>query len=526
MVASTELFQLIKSLTRGEKKSFQLFASRRIDGGKNNYLKLFEAIDKQREYDEKKLKQKFKKDFSESHFAFEKNHLYKLICKSLNDYHTNTVVDFQLHEMIESIHILRNKGLIDQSIKVLVRAKSLAENHKRFIQLQDIHRMERTLLTHNTDLRIWKDYSGKLAERELEIIKVCSSVNDYYKLSVKAFLLSSKDPKLYSMQDKKELETIKHSAVFHESVQPLTFEAQYYQLLSRNYYYRITQNAVKKHDTSTRLYELFKKHPEQIKENPNRMLSLFSIHLISKIGINDMNGIMETMNALTAFLENSAYQIPKELQFATLMNNYSSAANYFLMKGDFDNVLSIINEENEIKLFIPIKIKKHRYSDLRYRAFLFFNYNLAYTFFGRNNYHKALFRLNKAVHDLKLDTDDMIYVSYKVLYIIVHYELGNFELLENLYQSFLRKKLTVHTEEERYILKFLVTRLFGLHRGQKQKEVFADFKNEMEAYYPKKEAQLDQFNMLCWLDSKIQNVSYEDVIKKKSKTLKSSPKSM
>ena len=58
MRASDNLHALIKSLTQTEKRFFKLSAS--IHKGERNYMKLFEAIDKQREYDEVALRKIFK----------------------------------------------------------------------------------------------------------------------------------------------------------------------------------------------------------------------------------------------------------------------------------------------------------------------------------------------------------------------------------------------------------------------------------------------------------------------------------
>jgi hypothetical protein len=49
---SDQLFRLIKSLTTAEKRYFKIFASRHSIGGKNEYVNLFDAIDKQSKYDE------------------------------------------------------------------------------------------------------------------------------------------------------------------------------------------------------------------------------------------------------------------------------------------------------------------------------------------------------------------------------------------------------------------------------------------------------------------------------------------
>ena len=51
MVKKDRLFELIKSLSKSEKRYFKLFCS--SESGKSNYLKLFDAIDKQEVYNER-----------------------------------------------------------------------------------------------------------------------------------------------------------------------------------------------------------------------------------------------------------------------------------------------------------------------------------------------------------------------------------------------------------------------------------------------------------------------------------------
>ena len=52
---SDDLFYLIKSLTKSEKRSFKLFASTTEVGKKSIYIDVFDAIEKQKKYDEKNI---------------------------------------------------------------------------------------------------------------------------------------------------------------------------------------------------------------------------------------------------------------------------------------------------------------------------------------------------------------------------------------------------------------------------------------------------------------------------------------
>ena len=49
------LFQIIKSLTKAEKRYFKLHVNKQIAGEDTKFLKLFDLIDKQKDYDESKI---------------------------------------------------------------------------------------------------------------------------------------------------------------------------------------------------------------------------------------------------------------------------------------------------------------------------------------------------------------------------------------------------------------------------------------------------------------------------------------
>ena len=69
----SDLFDLIKSLTKGEKKYFSQFAQRTSSDAGSNYLALFDTLSKMENYDEEVfLKRHSKKPFSKK-FSATKN---------------------------------------------------------------------------------------------------------------------------------------------------------------------------------------------------------------------------------------------------------------------------------------------------------------------------------------------------------------------------------------------------------------------------------------------------------------------
>jgi len=143
MKPTTELFDLIKSLTANEKRYFKLNAS--FQKGNKNYLILFDAIESQKIYDEIEIKREFKREKILDNLTFTKNYLYKLIFKSLNSYAEEKSVDSKLTNILNRCRILFDKALIKQYFKTVQSGKQLALKHERFGYVLEFLNIERQL---------------------------------------------------------------------------------------------------------------------------------------------------------------------------------------------------------------------------------------------------------------------------------------------------------------------------------------------------------------------------------------------
>ncbi|MAR68633.1 MAG: hypothetical protein CL833_15395, partial [Crocinitomicaceae bacterium] len=144
MKASTELFDLVQSLTKSEKRFFKLTSS--LQSGEKNYLKIFDHIEKQKVYDEDLLKHEFRNETFVKHFPSEKNHLYKLILKSLRSFHSDKTISSILKQEVKNIEILYRKALFAECNKFVTRAKKQAIMHEKFYYWFELLGWEKLLL--------------------------------------------------------------------------------------------------------------------------------------------------------------------------------------------------------------------------------------------------------------------------------------------------------------------------------------------------------------------------------------------
>ncbi|MBK8625284.1 MAG: hypothetical protein IPN86_06910 [Saprospiraceae bacterium] len=83
---SDQLFNLVKSLTKAEKRNFTFYSTRIQDADTLKYIHLFELLDKQKVLDENQILAKLK-DVDKTQYSNLKRHLYKQLMVSLRMIH-------------------------------------------------------------------------------------------------------------------------------------------------------------------------------------------------------------------------------------------------------------------------------------------------------------------------------------------------------------------------------------------------------------------------------------------------------
>ena len=131
------LFQLIKSLEKGEKRNFKLFVNRNSVSANLKVIQVFDAMDKMKHYDEAQLLKK-NSSIKKQQLSNIKAQLYKQILASLRLISDENNIDIQLHNQMAHARILYNKGLYLQCLKILDKMKETARIHHQLTNLQQV----------------------------------------------------------------------------------------------------------------------------------------------------------------------------------------------------------------------------------------------------------------------------------------------------------------------------------------------------------------------------------------------------
>lgn len=166
MKRRADLFQLIRAMSRSEKRYFTLDAQK--SGRKTaRYLELFQVINDMETYDEAALRQRFPR-----HLSTDKNYLYEAILRSMRDYRSANSHAARIKELMLDARYLYERGLYEQSEERLGVAKELAKEMGDHLSILEINK-EEGKIAFELKRKNYKQVIDSLIEarnRELELL--------------------------------------------------------------------------------------------------------------------------------------------------------------------------------------------------------------------------------------------------------------------------------------------------------------------------------------------------------------------
>lgn len=497
------LFQLIKSLDKQEKRYFSLYASKYSSSEGSNYLKLFELVDEQDTYDEKLLKQKLPGKLS-GQLAFYKIYLFQLILKSLESYHNS--INGELYSLLRHIEILYDRGAYVQVKKLIRKARKLAYKYERDAQLLSIITWERTLMY--TEM-----YSGKteadlelLAAEENGVISRIRNISEFRDLSARIFLIMRKKQDLRTETELWMVKKIMESPLLQSIDNAICYESKsLFHIIHGAYCFLIGdyQNAYKYNKLRI---ELMEANPSQLAVNIKAYIST----------LNNLSGLGLSLRKYEECLEiaSKLQNLPvssDDIRLQLFIQSNTLFLNLYISTGQFDKGLERIPQVEEGISLHGTKIQAS--------AQILFSYIIAYTYIGVNKYDQAVNWLNKIINSPETDMRSDIYCISRILYLIVHFELGNNELLRYLVKStyrFLFSRSRLY-KFETILLNFIGKKLPRILNRAELLAAFTELKHELEviASDPYEERVFEYFDFISWLESKIIKKPFAEVLRAK-----------
>lgn len=171
------LFDLIKSLNKNEKGYFKKNSRLYSTTKENNYLVLFDVIDKMEVYDEKELKLRLKGEKWIKHLPSLKSYLFTQILKNLEAYQNNG--GKKEETLLAQADILIHRGLYAEAYTMLKKGQAVAEENENLHQV--LHSLGREIIVMRA-LSPSMDIGDKIAKVKERRDAILAAMREYYDL--------------------------------------------------------------------------------------------------------------------------------------------------------------------------------------------------------------------------------------------------------------------------------------------------------------------------------------------------------
>lgn len=502
---SHKLFRLIKSLSGPEKRYFKVFVN---DDGKRDskYIRLFDAIDAQEVFDEEALKRTVYPDkpIESRKYSELKAYLYDTILKSLQAYDEKSAVDFRLKGLLQSIRVLYRRGLFEDARGLLAKAKKQAARHEHFNTLLELLDWEKQIAYARTDIAFLDRELERIDREEKQVLEQLGNLSDYRNIFLRLLVNLRKDNTLRQRSERVRLDAFVDTPLLRSFEQAQSYHARvlYHRIYSLYHY--ATGDLRQFYETGRRLIALMESEPHFLREDVSEYISALS-NFIRSCGelrrFGEVERYLEKLRRVKPLTRDDELKIHRQY--------YQLKFSLCIEKGDFVEGMEALGRHlRERDRFDPVFFENYSF----YIAYF-------YLAFGAERYEDALTYLNKALSfSRSIERQDLQTIA-RILNLIVHYELGNTVLLESLLRStyrFLKKRDALH-EVERKILNF-VREAIEAPSAQARRQVFRSHRAVIAELREDPFARgllLRQFDVLAWLESKIQGKSFAEVVREK-----------
>ena len=501
------LFVLIKSLTKSEKRQFKLYVGRMDSNEDSKFLNLFNLLDKMRKYDEKKIIES--NIVTKQQLSNLKAHLYKqiLISLRLNPQHKN--VKLHIRGQIDFATILYQKGLYKQSLKILDKVKSYALKYDENTSAYEIVEFEKLIeslyvtrsLTNRTDelvsqtnhLKQLNDVSSSLSNISLQL----------YEKLIKAGYAKSDS-------ESKEIKTIFDEKIKYYNPEKLGFREKLIYYQSWVWYSLLAQDFLSSYKYASKWIDTFNNKPEMIKIHPVYYLKGYNFLLEALSLIKYPSKFKNRLDDMIKVVEDESFPVNQNLNALIFLYKYNNLFNLHVLEGTFKESIKIIPE-------VLDGIEKNK-NFIDHHHIMLLYYKIACMYFTVDDFDNCIKYLSMIMKNKNIKMREDLQCFTRVLNLIAHWEAGidfNLDKIIKDTYNYIYKMNDLH-EVQKTILKYLKG-LENIYPGE-IKGFLRNLYNELKVYEndPYEKRAFLYLDIISWLESKISSKPVQDIIKEKS----------
>lgn len=502
------VFELIRSMSKAEKRNFKLYATRLSGNQQAKFIALFDCLDGMEEYNEKRILQRC--PIKKEQLPNMKAHLYKQILVSIRLLEVQHSLHMQLHEQLDFARILYNKGLYQQSSKLLDKAADLALQSEQYTVALDFIELRKKIDTQNTT-RGMISKSEKLNRLADTLCDRITRISELANISTQLYGLYLQ---LGYTRTQKDINLIIHvygqrlSKYENLPEDKLSFTERFYLYQAYAWYHYILHNMLLCYKNVRHWITLFDEHPQMKRLMFDAYMRGYSRLLDSLFLLRSYKRFAQTLNTFEheiAGIDN----VGDNSRMIALQIHYTHQINKSFYEGAFNEGIKIIPE---VEAFIQ---RYQNHLDIHHRMLLY--YKIACLYFGNGDYDACMSYLKRIIstRDPLIRRDLQCYA--RILNLICSYESGsdyNIDYQIRAVYVFLDKMNDLQ-QVQKEMMHFL-KRLNSVYASD-LKEAFRKLYETLKPYehHPYERRTFYYLDVLSWLQSKVEGIPVGEVIRRR-----------
>ena len=510
LISNRDLYDLVKSLSKSEKRFLKLTAS--ASDINPNLITLFNTIE---------LANDFKEDFyakngkSKTETLQTKSqtseNLYNFILKCLRSFHAESSASYVIKDEITNILNLFDKAQYKQCRKILNKQKQEAYRFERFHFILELIGLEKLLISIETQFNTKNNTIENLVKEELDVIEKAKNLGTYTLLFSKINLNTRQKNKAKTDKDMEVINSFLNSPLLKNDKFIKSTKALIIYHHCRSILFCRCQDNQSREEECQLLLNLMDGHKELIEEMPSRYLTTLN-NLIniafeeSKYKSCDIRiKQLEEKAELKAF---STTDLQLKIITSVLNGKLTLNTNSGKLKEATENV------EDIEKALVTYNGKINKEEELVF----YYNIAIMNTYFG--NYKKAQHYISLILNEGNNLLREDLQSFARIINIGLHYELNNFKQLGYIIstiKNYYKTQISYFKTEKLILSYFEKLAEVKVKNKEHEKEIFMSFKKDLEEVMkdPHEKNVAFYFDIEVYIDSKINQTPMHQLMKTK-----------
>jgi hypothetical protein len=505
--SSDFLWRLIHSLSSSEKLFFKRNYTVTTTGNERLYIKLFNAIALQKNYNEEAIIKKFTPQLTRKNIASQKHYLLQLISDAIVEYDSRSSVGHAIYKQMLLIRVYRKKGLLTEAHSVWKKAVTRARQTESYAVL-NLLKAEYEKMILSSSVHISYDEMHSIFKGHLITHTQYAGLITLRDIYAEVLLLKrTAHFDLENTIKEKTLALLQQVETHRSALETKSFWLRHYYHLSKATLLYLLNDIPSSFPLLQQALTEWKKNPSFIETNGEHYIEL--LYMINYAGI---------LHGSYSYVEDAFnLTINNQLVDKTQRANFE-AVKYLALNKVYNKTARYYEVEKLVK---SMKTKYRQWepvlnADLNRTV----NFSLGIASFVLEQFDDALYFTKRGALYFKDGTREEQISVGQVLLLLIAYSLNNSRIFDAQYRStytYFYKRKKKHPFESALVQ--------CLRRTFYMKDVKAkieEYKTALEVFMQNKEDHVQQqsfaiFNYPGWLTSKIRRIPYRRYVEEKVK---------